>query len=656
MTRVLGVLITVFFLATIYLSVTVSERQSVLRKIAHHNDTWALSQTVQEFMRLSISLALYRLSSEEIDIEDVRLRSDIMISRLVSFREGTLKTFIELSDHRKKIVSDVVGITEDLDRNLYTMGADEIDGLLKRMNAAIAPLTNLSSQSVQGSWAAVEDNLQSLKSLQRIFVTVVMFLILCWFGLLILLIQRNRLLTASQKDGELLNESLNSAGEELRKKNSSLEYAAHHDPLTALPNRTLFWNELDEAMNALATHEGSITLLLIDLDEFKSVNDTLGHDAGDLLLVQVSERMMISAHKPHMFCRLGGDEFACLLINKTKEESISYALDIATDISAPYNLRDQRAEIGCSIGLAIANQDTEIDTQLLFKRADIALYRAKASDLSKVCAFECFMQNEFDDQKVLEADLKLAVSQNMIKVVYQSQVDMRSNELTGLEALARWVHPVRGNIPPNVFIPIAEDLGIIRDLGRLILMEACAEAASWVRPLKISVNLSSIQLRSPDMLEIVQEVLYQTGLSPYRLELEITESVLLSNQENVLSAISQLRQMGVRIAMDDFGTGYSSLAVLRRIPFDIIKVDKAFIRDISTDQEALALLKLVIDIGILLGKNVVVEGIETEVQHAIICKMGHVTGQGFLFGKPVSTIDLSHLRKSTLKVKPRERI
>lgn len=656
MTRILGALIAVFILATIYLSITVSDRQSVLRRIAHHNDTWAVSQTVQEFMRLSMSLAMYRLSAGDIDIEDVRLRSDIMISRLVSFHEGSLGRFIESSEDRKQIVDDVSKIVEEVDRDLDTLEADGIDAILKRMHAASAPLTNLSSQSVQGSWANVENNLQSLRSLQGIFVTVVLFLVLCWFGLLVLLIQRNRLLAESKKDGELLNESLNSAGHELRIKNRSLEYAAYHDPLTTLPNRALFWAELDTAMTNLATHKGSVSLLLIDLDEFKSVNDTLGHDAGDRLLVQVSERMNSFAHKPHMFCRLGGDEFACLLIDKTKEQSIAYAAEIATDISAPYNLLDQRAEIGCSIGITHVDHDTRIDTQLMFKRADIALYRAKANDISRVCAFEYSMQNEYDDRKILEADLKLAVAQKMIKVVFQPQVDIRTVELTGMEALARWAHPTRGNIPPSVFIPIAEDLGIIRELGRLILLEACTEAARWVRPLKISVNLSSIQLRSPDMLEIVQETLAQTGLGPHRLELEITESVLLSNQDDVLTAIARLRAMGVKIAMDDFGTGYSSLAVLRRIPFDIIKVDKAFIRDIASDPEALALLKLVIEIGNLLGKKVVVEGIETDVQHRIIRDLGHVTGQGFLFGKPAYTTDPDYLNNDAWKATPCERI
>lgn len=628
----------------IYLAATVAERQAVLRKIAHHNDTWALSQTVQEFMRLTIVLGLSQVPGHDVDRNTVRLRADIMISRLVSLREGNLGRFLDATEDRRRAVSELVGIVEDIDRNLDTLDADSADTLLLRMNAAIAPLTNLSSQSVQHSWATVEENLQSLKSLQRIFLTVVTVMVLCWIYLLILFMQRTRLLATSMKDGELLNASLNTASDQLRMQNQNLEYAAYHDPLTTLPNRALFWNELNVALADLGTRLRSVSLLLFDLDEFKSVNDTMGHDAGDRLLIQVSQRMTEFAHKPQMFCRLGGDEFACLLIGKTREESIAYATAIATDISAPYNLLDQRANIGCSIGIAHADQGADVDTQLLFKRADIALYRAKASEVSRICAFEDFMQNEFDDRKILEADLRQAVSDGIIQVFYQAQVDIRSMDMTGMEALARWTHPTHGNIPPSIFIPIAEDLGIIRDLGRMILTEACAEATRWARPIKISVNLSSIQLQSPDMLEIVQEVLTTTGLDPERLELEITESVLLSNHDNVLTAICRLRTMGVTVAMDDFGTGYSSLAVLRRIPFDIIKIDKAFIRDIAVNDEALKLLKLIIDIGGLLGKKVVVEGIETEVQHGIICDLGAVTGQGFLFGRPVSSSDLDDLR------------
>lgn len=650
MTRIFGVLIAVFILATIYLSVTVSERQAVLRKIAHHNDTWAISQTVQEFMRLEASLALYRMYDQEVDLAAVRLRSDIMISRLVSFREGTLKTFLEATPDRKQIIFDVTSIVEAIDQNLDNLDDGQIGIMLSRMHANIAPLTNLSSQSVQQSWTRVEANLKSLRILQRTFLTVVSILILCWFGLLLMLGQRNRMLATSKKQGELLNDSLNSAGEELRVKNRSLEYAAYHDPLTELPNRAMFRNALDTALGDLTIYDGSVSLLLIDLDEFKSVNDTFGHDAGDRLLIQISERLRNFVPTPRMFCRLGGDEFACLLLGKTMDESIAYASKIATEIAAPYNFLDQRSGIGCSIGIARADEEEKIDTELLFKRADIALYRAKASDLSRVCAFENHMQSEFDDRKMLEADLQWAVAEKLINVVYQVQVDTRSSEVTGMEALARWSHPTRGNIPPNIFIPVAEEIGIIRELGKMILMKACAEAATWKQPFKIAVNLSSIQLRSPDILDIVQDVLVVTGLSPSRLELEITESVLLSNQDNILLSIGRLRSMGVKIAMDDFGTGYSSLAVLRRIPFDIIKIDKAFIRDIVSDKEAEALLKLVIDIGSLLGKSVVVEGIETMAQHRIICAMGHVTGQGYLFGRPASALELANLHNDERKM------
>ncbi|MDB6455218.1 putative bifunctional diguanylate cyclase/phosphodiesterase [Falsirhodobacter sp. 20TX0035] len=644
MTRVLSVLIAVFIAATIYLSSTVGERQSVVRRVAHHNDSWAISQTAQEFLRLEETLALYSLSAPGISMDDVRLRLDIVISRMTSLREGSLKTFLDQTPARQQTVAAFVALLNDLDRSLEDLDPPQIREILNRMHAQTAPLTNLSSQSVQRSWTLVEENLKALERLHLIYGLVVGVLILCWCGLLVLLLNRNRLLHLAQKQGRDLNESLNAAGNELRDKNRSLEYAAHHDALTALPNRTLFWNELETALKVFSERDLSISLLLLDLDDFKMINDMMGHDFGDMLLHQVSDRMRRFSVKPHMFCRLGGDEFACLLFDRTAEQSLEYARNLAVDIAAPYQLSDRRVEIGCSIGVANVMTPRDADAQLLFKRADIALYRAKASKEDRVCLFEEYMQGEFDDRKALENDLRHAIAQRAFEVAYQVQVDLRTGRAAGLEALARWNHPTRGDIPPDVFIPIAEEIGLIRELGRLILTEACAEAATWRQPLKIAVNLSSLQLQSPDMLNVVQDILQATGLDPTRLELEITESVLLNNREEVFLALNNLRLFGVTVAMDDFGTGYSSLAVLRDIPFDTIKLDKGFVRDIVWDREAEALVRLVNDLGHLLGKKVIIEGVETEDQHDAVRRLGCDLAQGFLFGRPVCKTQLGHLR------------
>ena len=645
MTRVLSVLIAVFIAATIYLSSTVGERQSVLRRVAHHNDAWALSQTVQEFLRLEGTLALHSLPDPQVSLSDVRLRLDIMISRMTSLHEGSLKKFLEETPAREETIWDFISLVNELDADLESLNAGQVQGVLDRMHVLAGTLTNLSSQSVQRSWALVEGNLRALERLHLIYGVVVGVLILCWFGLLVLLLRHNRLLHMAQKQGKVLNESLNAAGNELRDKNRSLEYAAHHDALTALPNRTLFWNELESALHAFSDKSISVSLLLLDLDDFKMINDMMGHDFGDLLLHQVSERMRRFSVKPHMFCRLGGDEFACLLFGRTAEQSLGYARDLAVDIAAPYQLSDRRVEIGCSIGVANVEMPFDADAQLLFKRADIALYRAKVSDQDRVCLFEDYMQDEFDDRKALENDLRHAIAHRTFEVAYQVQVDVLTTRPAGLEALARWNHPTRGDIPPDIFIPLAEEIGLIRELGRLILTEACAEAATWQPPLKIAVNLSSLQLQSPDILDVVRDILDLTGLDPRRLELEITESVLLNNREEVFLALNDLRLFGVTVAMDDFGTGYSSLAVLRDIPFDTIKLDKGFVRDIVWDREAEALVRLVNDLGHLLGKKVIIEGIETADQHEAVRRLGCDLAQGFLFGRPVLKSQLGHLRE-----------
>ncbi|WP_128255435.1 putative bifunctional diguanylate cyclase/phosphodiesterase [Falsirhodobacter deserti] len=646
MRRALYTLIALFIAATIYLLNTVGERQAVLRHVAHHNDAWAVSQTVQELLRLESAMSHYLLADAPKSRANIRLRLDIVLSRLISLQEGSLKAFLNEIPTRQQTLASLTEAATDLDATLETMADQQLLAEIERLSMLVGPLTNLSSQSVQHSWAVAEESLESLERLHKIFGVVVAFLILCWCGLLLLLLRHNRLLNIAQEQGKILNDSLNAAGNELRDKNRSLEYAAHHDSLTALPNRTLFWNELEMALSAPLAGDTTVSLLLLDLDEFKTINDTMGHDFGDMLLHQVSERMRRFSVKPHMFCRLGGDEFACLLLGKTGEESAAYARDLAVDIAAPYQLSDRRAQIGCSIGIATTEAPHETTAQMLFKRADIALYRAKAADQDRVCLFECFMQREYDDRKVLEDDLRTALAQQSIQVEYQIQVDVQSRELRGLEALARWNHPTRGQIPPAVFIPLAEEIGLIRDLGQLILLEACTEAAKWHQPLKIAVNLSSMQLQSPAFLGVVQDVLRATGLDPKRLELEITESVLLDNREDVFQALTDLRLLGVTIAMDDFGTGYSSLAVLRDIPFDTIKLDKTFVRDIAWDHEAQALVKLVTDLAGLLRKEVILEGIETEDQHDIIRHLRCDVAQGFLFGRPTTAAQLDHLRRS----------
>lgn len=645
MTKFLGILICLFIAATAYMSTTVSQRQQVLRHAAHHNDSWAISQSLSEFLRLETELALYRVPVEGITLKQVRLRLDIMVSRLTSFKEGTLKAFLEQTPSRREAVVALLSVIDRLDAGLERMNDAEKEAILQEMRALHGQLTSISSQAVQQNWANIELNLGSLERLHLVYSLVVMFLVLCWAGLIILLFRHNWLLKRAQKQAASLNANLSLIGKELRDKNKRLEYVAHHDSLTKLPNRILFWSELEARLKATQQKGSRVSLLLFDLDNFKSINDTMGHDFGDMLLDQVSWRMLEFGDRAHMFCRLGGDEFACLLLGASPCESRAFAAELVARISAPYLISQREVQIGCSAGIASAELPKCHDAQLLFKRADIGLYRAKASSQERICLFEDYMQAEFDDRAALENDLRLALERDEFELVYQAQVDVITRAPRGYEALVRWRHPTRGEIQPGVFIPLAEELGVIRALGQQILRTACAEAALWQQPLKIAVNLSPVQLQSANIVDLVVEVLQTTGLDPKRLELEITETVLLNDRIHGVQVLNDLRALGVSIAMDDFGTGYSSLAILRDIPFDTIKLDKSFVRDIALTPEAEVLAKLVVDIGNHLGKTVIIEGVETEAQHEAVLRLGCKISQGFLFAHPVSARALDFLRK-----------
>jgi len=640
LTRLLGILICAFVLATGYMTTTVSKRQEVLRHVAHHNDAWAFSQSVAEYMRLEALIASHFLPSEGSSLKELRLRLDILLSRLDSFRQGTLKQFLDATPGRQKMMQELTVVATELDATLEVMTREDAIEVLNRMRSLNGPLTQLSSQSVQQGWADIEVNLTSLEHLHRIYGVVVAILIIAWCVLALQQVRQNRLLRKSQEKAKGLNESLLKASVELQQKNRSLQHFAHHDSLTQLPNRVLFWNTLEKA---LREEDGSISLLLIDLDDFKSVNDTLGHDFGDTLLSGVSERLRGLDETVDIVCRLGGDEFACLIVGKSSEESEKIASDIAASIADPYYISNRKIEIGCSIGISTSDIPNSNDARTLFKQADIALYRAKVSTSENICRFEEFMQEEFDERKSLENDLRGALERNEFELLYQAQVDVMTIEIRGLEALARWNHPTRGQIPPNVFIPLAEELGLICELGELILERSCIEAATWKRPLKIAVNLSPLQLQSPNFVDSVIAVLNRTGLPAERLELEVTETVLLDDREGVVVILEQLRTHGVSVAMDDFGTGFSSLAILRDIPFDTIKLDKSFVRDIAENPKAASLVRLVVDVGHSLGKTVIIEGVETRAQHEKIREIGGLLSQGFLFARPVRASGLDFL-------------
>ncbi len=412
---------------------------------------------------------------------------------------------------------------------------------------------------------------------------------------------------------------------------AKINHMARHDELTGLPNRASFQAEIGRALQA---GRAACAVLCLDLDRFKAVNDTLGHLAGDKLLKAVGERLLGNACEGVFVARIGGDEFAIVqTAGDQPVAAMSLAERVIALLSQPYDLDGQHIVVGVSIGIALAPSDgTEAED--LVKNADLALYRAKGDGRGTKRFFEREMDAQMQARRKLELDLRAAVANNEFELFYQPLVDLQTDRVCGFEALLRWHHPHRGLVPPNDFISLAEESGEIEAIGAWVLMTACREAASWPKDIKVAVNLSPVQFRSGTLALHVVSALAASGLPPARLELEITESVMLQDTQGTLKVLHELRSAGVRISMDDFGTGYSSLSYLRKFPFDKIKIDQSFIRDLSSTNDAAAIIKAVMDLGSGLGMATTAEGVETEAQLLHLRQKGCKEVQGYLISPP----------------------
>jgi diguanylate cyclase (GGDEF)-like protein len=430
---------------------------------------------------------------------------------------------------------------------------------------------------------------------------------------------------------------------EQRRNEARIQHLARHDALTDLPNRVLFREHLEQVSTRSRGGE-TVGVLCVDLDYFKGVNDTLGHSIGDAVLKKVSQRLLDCARESDIVARLGGDEFAVLEARLERPEDASVlAGRIVKAIGEPFEIEGHRILIGASVGIAVAPVDGE-DGPSLMKHADLALYRAKGEGRGTYHFYEKGLDAALQERRSTETALRSALLRNEFRLMFQPLINLAANRICSFEALVRWQHPERGLLQPSEFIPVAEETGLIVPIGEWVLREACATAATWPNHISIAVNLSPFQFRkNRNLIEHVKSALSAAGLSPDRLELEITESVLLADNELALHTLHQLKELGVRIAMDDFGTGYSSLSYLRRFPFDKIKIDQSFVHDTSGSADGLAIVKAVIGLGRSLGITTTAEGVETEAELDMIREQGCTEVQGFLFSVPLPATSVSKL-------------
>lgn len=415
-----------------------------------------------------------------------------------------------------------------------------------------------------------------------------------------------------------------------------IAHLASFDSLTGLPNRPSFLEHLERQIEA-KSDSAKIAFLAIDLDRFKEVNDIHGHAAGDHVLSALAGRMRTAVGEAGYLARLGGDEFAVIAVVQSREEAISLATRLERELFAPIPYEHADLTCGAAIGIAFYPEDAD-SLATLMNNADLAMYRAKESHSDAICFYEEAMDERVRLRRSMAFDLRVALANQQFYLVYQPQFAIGSNEITGYEALLRWRHPERGNISPGEFIPIAEDTGIILQIGEWVLHSACAAAALWDRPHRVAVNLSALQLNSAELPYIVRDILRETGLPSARLEVEITETSVIQDTERTLHILGQLKALGVTVAMDDFGTGYSSLSTLRAFPFDKIKLDKSFMEDLERGPQARAMLRAVIALGDSLQIPVLAEGVETEAQLEFLAQQGCAEVQGFLLGRPSETV------------------
>jgi diguanylate cyclase (GGDEF)-like protein/PAS domain S-box-containing protein len=438
-----------------------------------------------------------------------------------------------------------------------------------------------------------------------------------------------------------------------RAKTLELSHRAQHDFLTDLPNRVLLTDRINQAISFAARYSKQLAVMFVDLDYFKKINDAFGHVIGDKLLQSVATRLISCVRRSDTVSRLGGDEFAVLLSQVERaEDAVFSAKKILSALAAPYSIDQKHLDINASIGVSTYPSDGQ-DAETLIQKADTAMYDAKKLGRNSYQFFRADMQARVLERQRLESALRSALGRDELRLNYQPKIDLKTGEISGVEALLRWHHPDRGSISPSQFIPIAEESGLIIPIGQWVLLEACRQARAWMDaglpPVRVAVNVSALQFMAKDFLSCVRAALISTGVDPHNLELELTETVLMQDAESAVDKLHALKAIGVQLAVDDFGIGYSSFSYLRRFPLDALKVDRTFIKDLSADAGAATIVTAMINIGKSLHHRVIAEGVETREQVQFLQRQGCGEGQGYFFCHPVIAEKFAQFLESGLR-------
>jgi len=631
--NLLAVGLTIAFLA-VYVahSNIVSSTDTALERSSRYDVAWVGAAGRMEVLSLQKLLANFMITSDQADASQVKLFAAILANRFSVFESQSYQIFLDRKPKRRLLIDAARQTFEQILPDLNTiedLSDRQLELVQQDLEKVFAGIDRIGAEAQTDSVNQVAQIRSELKKKQDLQKWVASGL----FGFIALLLT----IAAVQ------NRFLRKANREAVQNANDFSYLAHHDSLTGLPNRMAFNTRFASALGRCAEpHKGRIAVLAIDLDGFKAVNDRLGHATGDALLKQVAERMSATCAtfaNNIITARIGGDEFAVVLDAAGGIDAVlEQADELRGVLSAPYEIDKVALVVGASVGVAVSVAERNPDKLLI--DADIALTQAKASGKDRVLLFDPAMHDIFLRTALIQAELAGAIENDEIKPHYQIKVDVATGRVTGAEVLARWNHPTLGPVSPSEFTQIAEQSGLIVPMGRKILEKACRDALHFPQEMGIAVNLSVVQFVRGDLVQTVREVLEATGFPAHRLTLEVTESLMISESDRAVEILTQLKDMGISIALDDFGTGYSALSYLRQFDWDELKIDRAFVMELETDDRAGAIVGSIVSMAHMLGIQVTAEGAETFEQIEILRDAGCDTIQGYHFGRPVPISDL----------------